>query len=522
MLLSYFLFLFVLPAVISAPFTRPQAPQASQDRWWPNLIESVGRALGMRGIKHGGSYAIDLGMPQTGDGWFWNLNGWTLAESELSVVDQEPIQTFTTRPALFGTHIVTSPGLLGHLLPLNSFTVHTNETHKFDAANRGGGFRRPLNRDNTGCPPLHVPEGHPQPSMNESWIALVIRGECGFDEKVRQAQRLGARAAVVGALPPGPSGIDELISMSPVYGRDINIPAVYVTHATYVKLIDLIRASNMSTSGLRTVSVVLGPEETWAWWSPILSFAILLLLPSIMTLVTLFVHRIRAARHAARQRAPGDVVRALPVRVWTGAAWVREKDWIASHPHESNPSSESNSVEPSDQVAETTDQPAENATTNPEQATTNPEQGANDPESEGVPTWFASQGECAICLSSFARGDRVRVLPCSHVFHVDEVDGWLLNRRKVCPICKADVTHPAPRAAPRVFPIAVHPADAESRTVAGSGPGVLDGAAEAGVGSGSNPASPVRENGPRHWWQRVWRRERNEAAATERTPLLSN
>ncbi|KAG8681092.1 hypothetical protein FRC09_017759, partial [Ceratobasidium sp. 395] len=307
--------------------------------------------------------------------------------------------------------------------------------------------------------------------MNESWIALIMRGECGFDEKVRQAQRLGARAAVVGGQSVGPGGIDELISMSAASdGRDISIPAVYVTHATYKKLISLILASNMSTSGLRTISVVLGPEETWAWWSPILSFAILLLLPSIMTLITLFVHRIRAARHAARQRAPGDVVRALPVRVWTGAGWVCEKDWIASHPpgSEPTPSSSPTGEEP----------PVE------------PEPQPQDVE--GVPKWFASQGECAICLSSFARGDRVRVLPCSHVFHVEEVDGWLLNRRKVCPICKADVTHPAPRTTqPRVFPVAVHPTDAGGRTNANSGTGVLhdSDAAESGIGSSSAAAA---------------------------------
>jgi hypothetical protein len=249
---------------------------------------------------------------------------------------------------------------------------------------------------------------------------------------------------------------------------------------------------------------------------------------SIMTLVTLFVHRIRAARHAARQRAPSDVVRALPVRVWTGAGWVCEKDWIASNPHESTPSSSPTPEEPSSEP------PSEVAV---------PQQ-----ETEGVPNWFASQGECAICLSSFARGDRVRVLPCSHVFHVDEVDGWLLNRRKVvslfcqsiipslphssylplfasqCPICKADVTHPAPRTAPhRVFPVAVHP-DIEGRTT-GPGTGVLHdhGTAESGVGSGSAaPGSSTTEESE-WWWQRVWRhvREGRGGEATERTPLLS-
>lgn len=508
----------LLPAVMAAPCTR----ETHKERSWSHLLLDIGRALGMRGYKHSSTFAIDLGMPQTGDGWLWNLNGWTMAESELSVVDREPIQTFTTRPALFGTHIVTSPGLLGHLLPLNSFTVHDNHSLGEIQTATPGAVPYPITKDNTGCPPLRIPDGHPRPSMNESWIALVMRGKCGFDEKVRQAQRLGARAAIVGGTSPGPTGADELISMSPASdGRDIGIPAVYVTHATYMALIELIVTSNMSTSGLRTVSVVLGPEETWAWWSPILSFAILLLLPSIMTLVTLLVHRVRAARHAARQRAPGDVVRALPVRVWTGAGWVSEKDWVASHANETTPTPDQGTTTPSQEPA-------------PQDSTRGGDpQPAADPESAGFPNWFASQGECAICLSSFARGDRVRVLPCSHVFHVEEVDGWLLNRRKVCPICKADVTHPAPRTAARVFPVAVHPSDAENRTVAGTGAGVLEEGGESGVGSGVSPGAPQNDgssgwwvsgpgrlwnSGPRHWWQRAQERR---GGVTERTPLLS-
>ncbi|CAE6414621.1 unnamed protein product [Rhizoctonia solani] len=468
---------------------------------WGQLIRNIGRALGMRRYKQGTNLSVDLGIPQTSDSWLWSLSGWSMAESRLSLVDHDPIQTFTTRPAIFGTHIVTSPGLLGHLLPLNSFTVHTNESHD-QFRTTPGIVPYPITQDNTGCPPLQIPDQHPRPSMNESWIALVMRGGCSFDDKVRQAQKLGARAAIVGGKPQDPA--EELVAMSPSSDtQDIVIPAVYVTRVTYSALIDLIVSSNVSTSGLRTVSVVLGPEETWAWWSPILSFAILLLLPSIMTLVTVFVHRVRAARHAARQRAPGDVVRALPIRVWTGAGWVSEKDWIASHPNETTPDPEVAAP-----AQEERDEEAGQATP--------------DPELEGHPTWYASQAECAICLCSFARGDRVRVLPCSHVFHVEEVDGWLMNRKKVCPICKADVTHPAPRITPRVFPVAIHPSDAENRTVASSGAGVLEG--DSSVGSGAVPDNPgwisaLWSSGPRHWWQRV--RERRQEA-TERTPLLSS
>jgi len=45
--------------------------------------------------------------------------------------------------------------------------------------------------------------------------------------------------------------------------------------------------------------------------------------------------------------------------------------------------------------------------------------------------WFEAQLECAICLSEFAKGDKVRVLPCHHIFHVEEVDEWLIHRKKL-------------------------------------------------------------------------------------------
>ncbi|XP_020110025.1 RING-H2 finger protein ATL74-like [Ananas comosus] len=43
---------------------------------------------------------------------------------------------------------------------------------------------------------------------------------------------------------------------------------------------------------------------------------------------------------------------------------------------------------------------------------------------------------CAICLSDFADGERVRVLPgCGHQFHVACVDRWLASRSS-CPTCR--------------------------------------------------------------------------------------
>lgn len=44
--------------------------------------------------------------------------------------------------------------------------------------------------------------------------------------------------------------------------------------------------------------------------------------------------------------------------------------------------------------------------------------------------------ECVICLSDFAAGDRVRLLPkCNHGFHVRCIDKWL-NSHSSCPKCR--------------------------------------------------------------------------------------
>ncbi|WOG82208.1 hypothetical protein DCAR_0101370 [Daucus carota subsp. sativus] len=44
--------------------------------------------------------------------------------------------------------------------------------------------------------------------------------------------------------------------------------------------------------------------------------------------------------------------------------------------------------------------------------------------------------ECVICLSEFATGERVKVLPkCNHGFHIRCIDRWL-NSHSSCPTCR--------------------------------------------------------------------------------------
>ena len=51
----------------------------------------------------------------------------------------------------------------------------------------------------------------------------------------------------------------------------------------------------------------------------------------------------------------------------------------------------------------------------------------------------SSGAQCAVCLSAYEPRDVLRVLPCSHRFHVECVDGWLLTRSSACPMCSERV-----------------------------------------------------------------------------------
>ncbi|KAL4262708.1 RING-type domain-containing protein [Pleurotus pulmonarius] len=349
--------------------------------------------------------------------WLW---GWAWgSESTVSVVDRTPVVSWISRPAAFGAELGNP--LLGYVIPISSFTEPC-------AANES--YHENPKELNWGCPSLCVTGPH-QPEPAETWIALVQRGGCEFVHKVREAQRLGAKAVVVGGNDPDVSGYpDTLVNMySQEDASDIKIASTFIKHSAYMELSSLIATSNTSHSGLPTLSLLITAEySAWEWYSPVITFVIILLLPSILTFITLLVHRIRAARAAQLDRAPEEVVLNLPWKVWTGNGWEKHEGPI--DPPQSVPPSKPSADVPAAAISE---EAAEEATG----ASSSTSNQANQP-------WFEQQMECAICLSQFEKGDRVRVLPCHHIFHLDEVDEWLIQRKKLCPVCKADVTKPPP------------------------------------------------------------------------------
>ena len=46
---------------------------------------------------------------------------------------------------------------------------------------------------------------------------------------------------------------------------------------------------------------------------------------------------------------------------------------------------------------------------------------------------------CCICLEDYVVGDKLRILPCQHAYHIKCIDPWLLKNKRVCPQCRKKV-----------------------------------------------------------------------------------
>ena len=49
------------------------------------------------------------------------------------------------------------------------------------------------------------------------------------------------------------------------------------------------------------------------------------------------------------------------------------------------------------------------------------------------------QETCVICLDGLDENDKIRKLPCKHVFHKKCIDQWAFCNKMTCPICNDDI-----------------------------------------------------------------------------------
>lgn len=179
-----------------------------------------------------------------------------------------------------------------------------------------------------------------------------------------------------------------------------------------------------------------------------------------LSLSQVIIHRIRVARQRRKDRAPEIAVLSLPCLIWraNGQPWEKIEGSDAlpvssqgetADPAPTSGSSASASAGPSGTTGVRDEEAGPSSlggsvTTRPVAPPAATRSHAFLPPGRS----YYSCDECAICLSDFVDGDKVRVLPCGHIFHRSEIDDWLVRIRKVCPICKRDVTVPIPPAPP--------------------------------------------------------------------------
>jgi len=79
-------------------------------------------------------------------------------------------------------------------------------------------------------------------------------------------------------------------------------------------------------------------------------------------------------------------------------------------------------------------------------STSAPEQGVSESARRAmtVRPYARAEGEtenayCSVCLSQLENGEEAKYLQCKHVYHPECIDRWL-ERSKLCPVCKRDVT----------------------------------------------------------------------------------
>ncbi|GHJ83688.1 hypothetical protein NliqN6_0090 [Naganishia liquefaciens] len=478
---------------ISDPFSEPLDDGPSLYRAWRESREPQAAAWTLQEEQ----VTVQMGMKRRVEAFANWLNPW--GEGQITVFDIAPGNlTMPHRPAAFPAHLPLGAGfpLTGILEMITDFPSAPGLPN--------------ATTDIYGCTPVTPIVQHASP-RNAARIALVVRGHCSFSHKVRAAQARGANAVLVADDTASDEETEEqgrtrfgLLTMySPDDTNDIHVPSSFISRASFLVIRDLMN------SGHSALNVLIEPDDGYDWpLSDLLIFV--MLLPSVITLFTILLNKYRAHRQRQRDRAPREAVLSLPEAIWIPEQWEKEEDSPAPstrvreypEPTETNPLAQAQAT--TSTVPDfSPEEPTSGEHVDPSAP---PPQDTSPPKPKPKRRKYYSKDECSICLGSFERGDVIRILPCGHLFHKTEVDDWLVKWKKVCPVCRMDIT-----AAPTADTLAL---PAETATTPLVAPDQLD------TNSTNADEAPVL----RSYWLRMRsllaRRERPEGEADEEVPLL--
>ncbi|CCG81348.1 Uncharacterized RING finger protein C57A7.09 [Taphrina deformans PYCC 5710] len=255
---------------------------------------------------------------------------------------------------------------------------HGNHTLRARLAAFGANIedRRPVNLSltfdlNLGCDLDSLRQGHVSSETkkkhqspteeSDEWI-LLMRGECSFINKVRNAQAAGYEGVIIG---DDGSSYDSLVTMFARFADDVVIPSLFVTHQSYVVLRE-------AAAGEPFLQITTDTSEMRTDW-PLLDTLVFICFSPLCTLFIVYV-----VLYFRRRRL---------------------------HLNNILPPAYLSKLETVDYMAK-----------------------------DGV------NAECVICLENFQDEEKLLELPCKHLYHGDCIRKWLIERKKLCPICKRDVS----------------------------------------------------------------------------------
>lgn len=272
--------------------------------------------------------------------------------------------------------------------------------------------------------------------LDQDTIVLNFRGGCSFYEKIVNFQSLGAKAVIVGN---DQLGKGLLTMYSKTIPDEVTIPSIFITKETADELLQLTISNRLK------LQIFTGQTP-----SPLLDALLALVFsPPVALMLLYLIIKLRRSHKKNMEKASKKAVKKLPVYVYNDDYLVpinefeKNKDYYLglSGPllHSSSKKSFTarllsfiiprNSIEEDEVNAELS------LDTVPEPLRT-----VNHRFSiEELNQYQISQ--CSICLNQFRKlKSKVILLPCNHYFHYRCCLNWLCNYKKLCPICKHDIT----------------------------------------------------------------------------------
>ncbi|KAH8401052.1 hypothetical protein KR009_002699 [Drosophila setifemur] len=230
--------------------------------------------------------------------------------------------------------------------------------------------------DDYACTPyIRGTLGAPTPEKGVTWIALVRRGRCTFEEKVKHVYQQNAAGVII----YNDKQVMQLEKMQ-IKGKTRNIAAVITYQNIGQDLaMTLDRGYNVTISiieGRRGVRTVSSLNRTSVLFVSI-SFIVLMII-SLVWLVFYYIQRFRYMQAKDQQsRNLCSVTKKAIMKIPTKTGKISDEKDLDSDC-------------------------------------------------------------CAICIEAYKPTDTIRILPCKHEFHKNCIDPWLIEHR-TCPMCKLDV-----------------------------------------------------------------------------------